>query len=60
LLLADPSQDRAISIGAEARSFMTSRWVRLSRRMIARHVGQHGYVCPGVMVPSIRRIRHAT
>jgi hypothetical protein len=24
LLLADPSQDRAISIGAEARSFMAS------------------------------------
>ena len=23
------------------------RWTRLSRRMIARHVGQYGWVCPG-------------
>jgi 5-methylcytosine-specific restriction endonuclease McrA len=23
------------------------RWTRLSRRMIARHVGQFGWVCPG-------------
>src|SRR5664280_3011745 len=23
------------------------RWVRLSQRMIARHVGQYGWVCPG-------------
>jgi 5-methylcytosine-specific restriction endonuclease McrA len=23
------------------------RWTRLSKRTIARHVGQYGYVCPG-------------
>ena len=23
------------------------RWARLSRRLIARHVGEHGWVCPG-------------
>jgi hypothetical protein len=38
---------RLSGIGANHRVHADARWARLSKRMIARHVGQHGYVCPG-------------
>ncbi len=38
---------RLSGIGANHHVHADPRWTRLSKRMIARHVGQHGYVCPG-------------
>jgi len=38
---------RLSGIGANHHVHADPRWARLSKRMIARHVGQHGYVCPG-------------
>jgi hypothetical protein len=38
---------RLSGIGANHHVHADARWARLSRRMIARHVGQYGYVCPG-------------
>lgn len=38
---------RLSGIGANHRVHADPRWARLSKRVIARHVGQHGYVCPG-------------
>ena len=38
---------RLSGIGANHHLHADPRWTRLSKRMIARHVGQHGYVCPG-------------
>jgi 5-methylcytosine-specific restriction protein A len=38
---------RLSGIGANHRIHADPRWARLSKRVIARHVGQHGYVCPG-------------
>jgi len=38
---------RLSGIGANHHVHADARWARLSKRMIARHVGQHGYVCPG-------------
>lgn len=34
-------------IGANHAVHTDPRWSRLSKRMIARHVGQYGWVCPG-------------
>jgi hypothetical protein len=34
-------------VGANHHVHADPRWARLSRRMIARHVGKYGYVCPG-------------
>jgi hypothetical protein len=39
---------RLSGIGANHHVHADARWARLSKRMIARHVGQYGYVCPGV------------
>jgi 5-methylcytosine-specific restriction endonuclease McrA len=38
---------RLSGMGANHHVHADARWARLSKRMIARHVGQHGYVCPG-------------
>ena len=38
---------RLSGIGANHHVHADPRWIRLSKRMIDRHVGQHGYVCPG-------------
>jgi hypothetical protein len=38
---------RLSGLGANHHIHADPRWTRLSKRMIARHVGQHGYVCPG-------------
>lgn len=38
---------RLSGIGANHHVHTDPRWTRLSRRMIARHVGQYGWVCPG-------------
>ena len=38
---------RLSGIGANHHAHADPRWARLSRRIIARHVGQYGYVCPG-------------
>jgi hypothetical protein len=38
---------RLSGIGANHHVHADPRWARLSKRMIARHVGQYGYVCPG-------------
>ena len=38
---------RLSGIGANHHVHADPRWARLSRRMIARHVGQYSYVCPG-------------
>ena len=38
---------RLSGIGANHRVHADPRWARLSKRVIARHVGQHGYECPG-------------
>lgn len=38
---------RLSGIGANHHVHADPRWARLSRRVIARHVGQHGWVCPG-------------
>ena len=38
---------RLSGIGANHHVHADPRWTRLSKRMIARHVGQYGYVCPG-------------
>ncbi len=34
-------------VGANHHVHADPRWTRLSKRMIARHVGQYGYQCPG-------------
>ena len=38
---------RLSGIGANHHVHADPRWARLSKRVIARHVGQYGYVCPG-------------
>ena len=38
---------RLSGIGANHRVHADPRWARLSKRVIARHVGQYGYICPG-------------
>jgi len=38
---------RLSGIGANHHVHADPRWTRLSRRMIARHVGEFGWVCPG-------------
>jgi len=38
---------RLSGVGANHHVHADPRWTRLSKRMIARHVGQYGYVCPG-------------
>jgi len=38
---------RLSGIGANHHVHADPRWTRLSKRKIARHVGQYGYVCPG-------------
>jgi len=38
---------RLSGIGANHHVHADARWARLSKRMIARHVCEHGYVCPG-------------
>ena len=38
---------RLSGIGANHHVHADARWARLSKRMIARHVGKHGYICPG-------------
>jgi len=38
---------RLSGIGANHHVHADPRWTRLSKRMIARHVGRYGYVCPG-------------
>ena len=38
---------RLSGIGANHHVHADPRWARLSKRMIARHVGQYGYRCPG-------------
>ena len=38
---------RLSGLGANHHIHADPRWTGLSKRMIARHVGQHGYVCPG-------------
>ena len=38
---------RTSGIGANHAVHIDPRWTALSQRMIARHVGQHGWVCPG-------------
>jgi hypothetical protein len=38
---------RLSGIGANHYVHADPRWARLSKRMISRHVGQFGYVCPG-------------
>jgi hypothetical protein len=38
---------RLSGIGANHHVHADARWARLSKRVIARHVGQYGYVCPG-------------
>ena len=45
---------RLSGIGANHYVHADPRWARLSRRVIARHVGQHGYVCPGYQRPAHR------
>ena len=43
---------RLSGIGANHHVHADPRWTRLSGRMIARHVGQYGYVCPGYQRPA--------
>ena len=43
---------RLSRIGANHAVHTDPRWARLSRRVIARHVGQRGYVCPGYGRPA--------
>jgi len=38
---------RLSGMGANHHVHADPRWTRLSKRMIARHVGQYGYQCPG-------------
>ena len=38
---------RLSGMGANHHVHADPRWTRLSKRVIARHVGQHGYMCPG-------------
>lgn len=38
---------RTSAIGANHAVHTDPRWTALSKRMIARHVGQYGWVCPG-------------
>ncbi len=38
---------RLSGIGANHHVHADPRWARLSKRMVARYVGQYGYVCPG-------------
>jgi 5-methylcytosine-specific restriction endonuclease McrA len=38
---------RTSGIGSSRAVHTDPRWTRLSRREIARHVGQYGWVCPG-------------
>jgi hypothetical protein len=38
---------RTSGIGANHAIHTDRRWTRMSQRMIARHVGQFGWVCPG-------------
>jgi len=38
---------RLSGIGANHHIHADPRWTRLSKRVIARHVGQFGWVCPG-------------
>jgi hypothetical protein len=38
---------RTSGLGVNHATHTDRRWVRLSQRMIARHVGQFGCVCPG-------------
>lgn len=38
---------RTSGIGANHAIHTDPRWTRLSQRMIARHVGEFGWVCPG-------------
>ena len=41
------SHPRTSGIGANHAVHTDPRWTALSQRMIARHVGQYGWVCPG-------------
>jgi hypothetical protein len=38
---------RSSGLGANHAIHSDPRWTALSRRMIARHVGQYGWICPG-------------
>jgi len=38
---------RLSGIGANHHVHADPRWARLSKRVIARHVGQYGWICPG-------------